>query len=945
MKMKNILFGFLIIFIIPMTYFSIEPFKNDIIPLQKSSYTLKTYDIKGNLAARFMTFEHGRFQIEPGVSKPTKGIFTFNQKTKLTLDFSINFGSKSGDIEFTVQKNKETLKKFIVTIKKKNHVKFHVNIESGDKLTIIADKHGSTDYDWGKLVVEQTESPYIIKNFIIPFSWVMFLIFMVGKNFKYLAINIYLIFILFILAEKTNFSTMNSHTLWAYTTLLFALSFIYVFLYQELKFWKKFKIIPIFSFLSILIIYTFPLSLLIFSLNFGVAIDAGSLYDIFQSNPSESYEYILSFIEKKYIFLYLFTTIIVGLFLFKQAKRETLKIEKSLMIFLIITFSGMTLSQFESLRLPHYVMKKFIKYTKQIENTRKVQLARKTKTISFTAKKQEKNETYLVVIGESLNRGHMGVYGYFRDTTPMLSQLSKRKDIMVFNEVYSNYNKTMATLSYALTEKNQYNSINYNNSLSIFEVLNKANIESYWITAQPLYGPMDNMVTVLAKESSHFITKPSYQDYDGPMIEQVRKALKEPSKKSKIIFVHLYGNHSSYASRYPHQTYNKYKGTPNIGEFGEKVSHNNMINHYDNSVLYNDYVVSALLNEIKKEKGPTGFIYLSDHSEDVLAKKGHSSFAFSFEMLQIPMVAWFNNQYKIKYADKYANFLNNQNTLFTNDLLYDTLIGLLNIKTKHYNALFDLSSDKYKLEDKDALVMHGEKHFLDKDNFYYLQKKNLQYITEYNLSKRILPTSLNSIGELTYAVNMGVKSLTVDIEYSQKMKQLFIVQNSKSTKTNLEKYLSAINVHKLKNIQLHLTNASDANSAGILLRLAELNTIFSIKNKTVLQLKYIMNFFQKEREHKWSLSWIINPKITKDNITTISDFITNKNINSITFKAKNYSLIKKYLEPTINTNVMYNVLNVAPLYHDDFISSLLKNPIYIDNRVQTLSVKYRSPFK
>lgn len=66
---------------------------------------------------------------------------------------------------------------------------------------------------------------------------------------------------------------------------------------------------------------------------------------------------------------------------------------------------------------------------------------------------------FVLVIGESETRDHMGAYGYDRDTTPWMSEETQKPEAILFQNAYSNHTHTVPVLTYALSEKNQYNNV------------------------------------------------------------------------------------------------------------------------------------------------------------------------------------------------------------------------------------------------------------------------------------------------------------------------------------------------------------------------------------------------------------------------------------------------------------------------------------------------------
>lgn len=76
---------------------------------------------------------------------------------------------------------------------------------------------------------------------------------------------------------------------------------------------------------------------------------------------------------------------------------------------------------------------------------------------------------YVLVIGESATRDHMESYGYKRHTTPFL-KASKRPRNPAFSKAFSNHTHTVPVLTYALSQKNQYNNIPLQKAYSLIEI-------------------------------------------------------------------------------------------------------------------------------------------------------------------------------------------------------------------------------------------------------------------------------------------------------------------------------------------------------------------------------------------------------------------------------------------------------------------------------------------
>ena len=169
----------------------------------------------------------------------------------------------------------------------------------------------------------------------------------------------------------------------------------------------------------------------------------------------------------------------------------------------------------------------------------------------------QKGGLFVLVIGESENRDHMQAFGYNRDTTPWLTTFAKQKGTILFPHAYSNHTHTVPTLTYVLTDKNQYNNINLVDAYSILEVAKSAGYKTYWISNQVKYGAYDTPVASIASgaDKEIWINGNSGDttwttDFDGKLVEKLQQVDFQQSRNILIV-VHLMGSHTDYQERYP----------------------------------------------------------------------------------------------------------------------------------------------------------------------------------------------------------------------------------------------------------------------------------------------------------------------------------------------------------------------------------------------------------
>lgn len=314
---------------------------------------------------------------------------------------------------------------------------------------------------------------------------------------------------------------------------------------------------------------------------------------------------------------------------------------------------------------------------------------------------------YVLIIGESQNRLHMNAYGYERNTTPWLTAQSENTNFLFFNHAFSCHTHTVPVLTYALTAKNQYNEQKLEDAVSIIEMAKAAGYKTVWLSNQVRYGNYDTPISVIASEADQQIwinhnigetTKTNF--YDGALVEQL-KALSYNDKM--LIVVHLMGNHGSYSDRYP-------------ASFTQFHGQNKTIDEYDNSILYNDYVVSQLYESAQNIPNFQAMIYFSDHTDAVDQGLSHDASNFVWPMTYIPFYMAFSPTYEKAYPDTFEILQKHKTYYFTNDLIFNTLMGIMHIQANDcYEPENDLTSPAYDDNQSRFMTLYGKKKIIDSE--------------------------------------------------------------------------------------------------------------------------------------------------------------------------------------------------------------------------------------
>lgn len=474
-------------------------------------------------------------------------------------------------------------------------------------------------------------------------------------------------------------------------------------------------------FIYISLIYSISLVLtyieLCYSLLYHERVTASTIFILLETNHAESYEYLSEYLNIKVIIGFLILLIFsfytlkgVKILIYNYSNKEIFnaikndfsklvnnritnkitdyykRIKQHKKKILLFNFILISVSLFIYIKESHYKQhlsfQLFDGYNKyQAESTKfKSAIQKKSKNLNVLSNNTNQKEIFVLIIGESTTKTHFKLYGYERQTTPNLTKI--KDEIVVFNDVISPHTHTIASLEKMLT-LGDYEHADKKYSGNVIDIMSQANFKTYWISNQIPIGIYETQTTAIAKTANevYFLNLGGEKEqlsYDEKVLPYVRKILQNNEKK-KFIVVHLLGTHVQYKNRYP-KKYNVFSDNPKTDYWSDQAKET--INQYDNAVLYNDYVVSEIISEVKKlNKEEATVLYLSDHGEEVyetLDMAGHSEAISSKPMYLIPFVYWNSDFEKVKKYQAYK-----ERKYMADDLIF-SITDLLDVNFDGY---------------------------------------------------------------------------------------------------------------------------------------------------------------------------------------------------------------------------------------------------------------------
>lgn len=463
----------------------------------------------------------------------------------------------------------------------------------------------------------------------------------------------------------------------------------------------------LFNYLLVFLLFVNGLSNLIHWLLISGPISASSIFVAFNTNLEE----VSDFIDLKNSYYLILTIPYFALLYFtvKRLKKENLEPNKTTKILSIVFIVGFLIFITDNLinksivrsSIPVFY-KSIASFNNELNSYNKTldENKKSKRNIIASASEIRRKQTFVLIIGESLNRNHLSLYGYNKPTTP---KLDLRNDLYVFRNVVCAYNTTLSAVLSALTYYDTESSNSLLQRLSIIDVLKVARFKTFWISNQSPFGAWDNFITIFAKncDQTRFVNlsgNSSFENtylpsFDEKVIPQFSKLLQDTTDK-KFIVIHLMGSHSRYIKRYPAE-FEKYKDFSS-----EKAS---KISAYDNSVLYNDYVIDSILNVLKSysiaNNISSSLIYFSDHGENVYDQYDYAGHDYadklSKHIVEVPFIAWFSPNYKENYKSKLDSISIKFNSPYSTENLFHSILDLLEIKTNYFEKNRSLFNADY----------------------------------------------------------------------------------------------------------------------------------------------------------------------------------------------------------------------------------------------------------
>ena len=349
-------------------------------------------------------------------------------------------------------------------------------------------------------------------------------------------------------------------------------------------------------------------------------------------------------------------------------------------------------------------------------------------------------EVYVMVVGETARAHNFSLYGYPRNTNPLLS---KTPGIKAFPNVTTQSNTTHKSVPMLLSAASAEDFERLFHEKGILAAFKEAGFHTVFISNQL---PNHSFIDFLGEQADehYFLKKEDASQgnhYDEDLLQKLDEILPLADASSSahyhyryrklFVVLHSYGSHFNYQERYP-RSFAYFK--PDSRSEAKPENRRDLLNAYDNTIRYTDYILHGIVERLLKWEGvqtktdgvydqPTSaMLYTSDHGENIFDDERclflHAAPKASDYELHVPFIIWTSAGFSKQYPDILKALGENRSKQVQSSLsAFHTMLGIGGIQTRYRLDEYSVASGKYHptkllyLDDHDEAIPQEDAKF------------------------------------------------------------------------------------------------------------------------------------------------------------------------------------------------------------------------------------------
>jgi lipid A ethanolaminephosphotransferase len=302
----------------------------------------------------------------------------------------------------------------------------------------------------------------------------------------------------------------------------------------------------------------------------------------------------------------------------------------------------------------------------------------------------------VLVIGETARARNFSLLGYERETNPLLS---KMPGLIVYSQVRSCGTATAQSVPCMFSGAGRAGHQGHADENGLLQVLQRAGFSILWRENQGgCVGVCKGIPTEYMPKAGNRSLFELGEAMDERLVADLDAKI-DAMPGDGIIVLHMMGSHGpAYYKRYPPE-FERFRPACRDAQFS-RCQGAEIVNSYDNTILYTDYVLAkliALLAARDQQGEPTAMIYVSDHGESLgegnIYLHGLPYALAPDVQKHVPMLLWLSPKAQLDLSVDTECLQNRRHEALTHDNLFHSVLGLLNVETKPYNARLDIFAE------------------------------------------------------------------------------------------------------------------------------------------------------------------------------------------------------------------------------------------------------------
>ena len=355
-------------------------------------------------------------------------------------------------------------------------------------------------------------------------------------------------------------------------------------------------------------------------------------------------------------------------------------------------------------------------------------------------------EVYVMVVGETARAHNFSLYGYPRNTNPLLS---KTQGIMAFPDATTQSNTTHKSVPMLLSAASAEDFERLFHEKGILAAFKEAGFHTVFISNQQ---PNHSFIDFLGEQADeHYFLKTEDASkgnhYDEDLLKKLDEILPEADAslsghyryRKLFVVLHTYGSHFNYQERYP-RSFAYFK--PDSRSEAKPENRQDLLNAYDNTIRYTDYILHGIVERLQKweklqakalaktqaktlgatSQPTSAMLYTSDHGENIFDDDRrlflHAAPKASDYELHVPFIIWTSEGFGKQYPGAWKALGENRTKQVQTSLsAFHTMLGIGGIRTPYRLDKYSVASGKYHptrllyLDDHDEAILQEDAKF------------------------------------------------------------------------------------------------------------------------------------------------------------------------------------------------------------------------------------------